>query len=176
MQSFGDGVLRLVFPEDLSIYAKLAGDPKRISSLQEILEERLGSRPHLELGVAGVQGTVVTAVPSVNAPAPRAPEPEPARVPHRAPEPPPEPEAPTSEPPLVENPPPDLPEPPEVYGTDGSSLSGSSVVNGGGRVGPEAEPRTAGGDGEIRDGSEVFEMAREFFGPGGMLGGQNGAK
>ena len=176
VQSFGDGVLKLVFPEDLSIYVKIAGDPKRVSSLQEILEERLGSRPHLELGVDGERGTVTTVVPAGNVTAPQAPSPEPARVPRRAPEPPPEPEPPMSEPPPVENPPPDLPEPPEDYGGGGPSVSASSGANGRGGVAPETEPRAAGGDGKIQDGSEVFEMAREFFGPGGMLDGQNRAE
>ncbi len=177
MQGFRDGVLRLVFPKDLSIYAKLAGDSKRVSSLQEILEERLGSRPRLELGVVGEGGTV-TAVPSGGAPAPPDPAPsEPARNSRRVPEPPPpEPEAPMPEPPPVENPPPDLPEPPEVYGRGDPSVSGSAVVTGRGGAIPKAEPPAAADDGRIRDGSEVFEMARELFGPGGGLGGgQNGA-
>ena len=35
---------------------KLAGEPKRTKPLQEILEERLGTRPRLEFQVAGADG------------------------------------------------------------------------------------------------------------------------
>ncbi|QIN79679.1 hypothetical protein GBA65_15365 [Rubrobacter marinus] len=172
MQSFGDGVLRLVFPEDLSIYAKLAGDSRRIASLHEILEERLGSRPRLELVVAG-EGGAVSAAPVVSAPAPpareRAPEParEPARAPRSAPEPPEPDDAPMPEPPPVENPPPDLPEPPPRV--DARSGGSPGPVGSAGRADavPGADPR----GGEIQDGAEVFEIAREFFG----LGGRDGA-
>ena len=174
MQDFEDGVLRLVFPEGLAIYAKLAGDSRRAASLQEILEERLGSRPRLEFSVVGEQG----AVSATTVPVPPAREerpPEPARVSRNVPSPEPD-EAPMSEPPLVENPPPDLPEPP-VDGRDGLSASGPSGANGRGESVAETEPRTTGGDAKIQDGQEVFEIARELFGPDGMLGsGQNGAK
>ena len=175
MQGFGDGVLRLVFPEGLAIYAKLATDSKRIASLQEILEERLGSRPRLEFGVLGEEGAVTAAVPAANTPAPPARErpPEPARGPsRRTPEPPPEPDdAPMLEPPPLEDYPPDLPEPepPYVGGMGEASASGPAGANGRGGAAPGAEARAAGGDGKIRDGSEVFEMARELFGPGGRF-------
>ncbi len=173
MQGFGDGVLRLVFPKGLAIYAKLAGDSRRIASLQEILEERLGSRPRLEFGVVGERGTV-TAVPAAGAPVPPARErrPEPARTSRRTPEPPPD-DAPMPEPPPEENPPPDLPEPepPWVEGRGISPASSSSEANKSGGAVPGSEPPDAKGDGKIRDGQEVFEMARELFGPDGMLGG-----
>jgi DNA polymerase-3 subunit gamma/tau len=57
VEGFDDGVLRLAFPEELAIYVRLAGEPKRMSPLQEILEERLGARPRLEFRVAGEDGT-----------------------------------------------------------------------------------------------------------------------
>ena len=179
MQGFGDGVLRLVFPKGLAIYAKLAGDSKRIASLQEVLEERLGSRPRLEFGVVGEQGTVTT-VPAANAPAPPARErrPEPTRTSRRAPEPPQD-AAPMPEPPPEENPPPDLPEPEPPWdgGRGASPDSSSSEANKSRGAVPGAEPRAGGGDGKIQDGQEVFEMARELFGPDGVLGGdRNGAE
>ena len=58
VENFDDGILRLAFPEELAIYVKLAGESKRMEPLQEILEERLGVRPHLDLRVAGADGDV----------------------------------------------------------------------------------------------------------------------
>ena len=82
------------------------------------------------------------------------------------------------EPPPLEDSPPDLPEPEPPWddGKGGSYASGSSGANGGEKPVSGAGTRATGGDGEIRDGQEVFEMARELFGPDGSLGGgQNGA-
>jgi DNA polymerase-3 subunit gamma/tau len=59
VEGFDDGVLRLAFPEELAIYVKLAGEPKRMKHLQEILEERLGARPRLEFRVADTYGAKV---------------------------------------------------------------------------------------------------------------------
>jgi DNA polymerase-3 subunit gamma/tau len=56
VEGFDGETLRLAFPEELAIYVKLAGEPKRTKPLQEILEERLGTRPRLEFQVAGADG------------------------------------------------------------------------------------------------------------------------
>ena len=56
VEGLEDGVLRLAFPEELAIYIKLAGEPKRTKPLQEILEGRLGVRPRLEFNVTGSRG------------------------------------------------------------------------------------------------------------------------
>ena len=174
MQGFGDGVLKLVFPEGLAIYAKLAGDSKRADSLQEILEEHLGSRPRLEFGVDGERGTTTVSSGTPPAPAVRERPSEPTKISQRAPEPPPEPEAPMPEPPPPDDIPPDLPEPepPWVGDGDGLSASRSSGSNVCGGMIPADEPRAAAGDGKIQNGQEVFEMARQFFGPDG---GRDGA-
>ena len=175
VEVFGDGVLKLTFPEDLAIYAKLAGDSKRVASLHEILEERLGSRPRLEFGVAGAQGGTTATVSAGNTKAPpdRARAPEPERASQRAPQSPPEDEAPMPEPPPLDDLPPEPPEPgpsrAELRGN--GSASGNADSNGHVDAAPRAGSRI-GGSGKIQDGSEVFEMAREFFG----LGGQNGAE
>jgi DNA polymerase-3 subunit gamma/tau len=171
VEGFDDGVLRLVFPEDLAIYAKLAGDSKRVASLHEILEERLGSRPRLEFGVAGAQGTAIATVPAINvAPPVQERPPEPVGPSRRTPEPLLETEAPMPEPPPVENPPPG---PPEAYAYVESGTSASGSVDAGGRgEGASGSEPPADGDGRIRDGQEVFKMAREFFGPDS---GRNGA-
>ena len=177
MQGFGDGVLRLVFPEGLAIYAKLAGDSKRADSLQEILEEHLGSRPRLEFGVDGERGTTTVSV-GPPAPAVRGRPTEPVETSRRASEPPPEPEAPMPEPPPPDDVPPDLPEPepPWVGGRDDLSASRPSGSDARGGMVPADAPRAAARDGKIQDGQEVFEMARQFFDPDGKLGGgRNGA-
>ena len=57
MEGFEDGILRLAFPEELAIYTKLAVEPKRLKSVQEILEEHLGESPRLEFSVSGGGGT-----------------------------------------------------------------------------------------------------------------------
>ncbi len=51
-ESFDGTVLRLSFPEDLAIYVKLAGEPKRLDPLREILEEHLETTPRLEFRIA----------------------------------------------------------------------------------------------------------------------------
>ena len=57
VEGFEDGVLRLAFPEELSIYTKLAAEPKRLKSVQETLEELLGKSPRLEFLVSGAGET-----------------------------------------------------------------------------------------------------------------------
>jgi DNA polymerase-3 subunit gamma/tau len=63
VESLEDDVLRLAFPEELAIYVKLAGEPKRTKPLQEILEERLGTRPRLEFRITGAAGAANGEVP-----------------------------------------------------------------------------------------------------------------
>jgi DNA polymerase-3 subunit gamma/tau len=50
--SYDDGVLKIVFPKEMKALAKHAGDPRRLTPLQEVLEERLGERPRVEFGIA----------------------------------------------------------------------------------------------------------------------------
>ena len=172
VEGFGDGVLKLVFPKELSIYPKLAGDPKRVAYLHELLEERLGSRPRLEFGVEGAPGAAAT-VPGGSKSVPpaqeRAPEPEVA-VPRRKPVRPPEDEAPMPEPPPLEEPPPD-PEPPWIDHLEGAPAPRptGSDVRGEQGAGEASRPTPTG---KIQNEPEVFELAQEFF----DLGGQNGAR
>jgi DNA polymerase III subunit gamma/tau len=51
LESFDGTVLELSFPEELAIYVKLAGEPKRLDPLLEVLEEYLGASPRLEFRV-----------------------------------------------------------------------------------------------------------------------------
>jgi DNA polymerase-3 subunit gamma/tau len=51
-EGFDGTVLHLSFPQDLAIYVKLAGEPKRLDPLREVLEEHLGTTPRLEFRIA----------------------------------------------------------------------------------------------------------------------------
>jgi DNA polymerase III subunit gamma/tau len=51
LESFDGTVLELSFPEELAIYVRLAGEPKRLDPLLEVLEEHLGTSPRLEFRI-----------------------------------------------------------------------------------------------------------------------------
>jgi DNA polymerase-3 subunit gamma/tau len=138
LEAFDGAVLQLSFPEELAIYVKLAGEPKRLEPLREVLEEHLGTSPRLEFRVA--DRALGDAAPDQEEPSyEEAPRAEP--VEHRA----------------------DAPETRDVGG-ERSGLSGGA----GGPVAEGRAPGGTGDDGIIRDQREVFEMARERFGSFGQ--------
>ncbi|MGB3632609.1 MAG: DNA polymerase III subunit gamma/tau [Rubrobacteraceae bacterium] len=51
VESFSDGLLELVFPKDLAIYAKLASDARHTGAIQEALGRSFGVKPRLECRV-----------------------------------------------------------------------------------------------------------------------------
>jgi DNA polymerase-3 subunit gamma/tau len=51
LESFDGTVLELSVPEELAIYVRLAGEPKRLDPLLEVLEEHLGASPRLEFRI-----------------------------------------------------------------------------------------------------------------------------
>ena len=53
VESFDGKVLRLVFPEEQSFHVGMAKDPGHLQKLGEVLEERLGSKPRLEVRAVG---------------------------------------------------------------------------------------------------------------------------
>jgi DNA polymerase-3 subunit gamma/tau len=130
VEDFDGKVLRLVYPEEQGFHVGMARDRGHLDKLGSVLEERLGSRPHLEVRAA--DGETSGATPEVEEPPRRFDEPE-----EPAPEPPP-----TRE------------EPPGITDANGSGGTVARDV----LSGPEA----AGAEDTIRDGREVFEMAREF--------------
>jgi DNA polymerase-3 subunit gamma/tau len=136
VESFNGKVLRLVYPEEQSFHVGMARDRGHLDKLGSVLEEHLGSRPHLEIRAAdGETPGAGTALASEEPPRTSAPPEEPALNP-------------TPEPPVREE------RSPEAGGTNGSSgpVAGGSV--------PALE--AAGDDDIIRDQREVFEMARDF--------------
>jgi DNA polymerase-3 subunit gamma/tau len=141
VEGFDGEVLELAFPEELSIYARLARDDRHADPLRETLGRRFGVNPRIECRVAdGISGAA---------------DATPLEQPRRA--------APVVEP---EGPPLDAPEA-RNGGTSErlreSEAAAASVGTGGaedlGRAPGEAE-----GDDIIRDQREVFEMARERLG------------
>jgi hypothetical protein len=134
LEAFDGAVLQLSFPEELAIYVKLAGEPKRLDPLQEVLAKHLGTSPRLEFRVAdGASGDVAPV------------QEEPSRqVTHRA-----EPGEHRA----------DTPETRDIGG-ERSGLSGATEDT----VAEGRAPGGTVDDGIIRDQREIFEMARERFG------------
>ena len=132
VEGFDGKVLRLVYPEEQSFHVGMARDPGHLDKLGGVLEEHLGLRPRLEVRAADGETPGEVAASTSEEPPPKSPSPE-----ELAPEP--------------------NPEPP---------VQGENLPEAGGTSGPVAgdvpRPEAAGGDDIIRDGREVFELAREF--------------
>ncbi|CAN5842070.1 DNA polymerase III subunit gamma/tau [soil metagenome] len=80
VESFDGNVLQLVYPEEQSFHVGMAREQGHIEKLGAVLEEHLGSRPHLEIRAAGTEAQATTTA-EAPPPAPaerRAPEPQPA--------------------------------------------------------------------------------------------------
>jgi DNA polymerase-3 subunit gamma/tau len=61
VESFDGSVLRLVYPEEQSFHVGMARDSGHLKKLGAVLEERLGSEPHLEIRAAGAEASATTA-------------------------------------------------------------------------------------------------------------------
>ena len=140
VEGFDGSVLELAFPDELSIYIKLAQDARHADPLRETIARRLGVTPRIECRIA--DGA------SSDAPSPTE---EPSRR--------------VADSVVPESPPAgDQEARSEDHGSPGTT-------NGPGGTGAEAHGRVSGeGDDIIRDQREVFEMARERFGPQGPNG------
>jgi len=77
VEGFDGKVLRLVYPEEQSFHVGMARDPGHLAKLGSVLEERLGSKPHLEVRAAGGEAVTPVEEPSPDAVdvEPRPPEP-----------------------------------------------------------------------------------------------------
>jgi DNA polymerase-3 subunit gamma/tau len=80
VEGFDGKVLRLVYPEEQSFHVGMARDAGHLEKLGAVLEERLGSKPRLEVRAAG--GEAAAPVADQPPPAPplerRGPEPRPS--------------------------------------------------------------------------------------------------
>src|SRR5215213_6465307 len=61
VESFDGSVLRLVYPEEQSFHVGMAKDPGHLQKLGEVLEERLGSTPRLEIKAEGGASATIAA-------------------------------------------------------------------------------------------------------------------
>ncbi|HKH58920.1 MAG TPA: DNA polymerase III subunit gamma/tau [Rubrobacter sp.] len=61
VESFDGSVLRLVYPEEQSFHVGMAKDSGHLQKLGEVLEERLGSTPRLEIKAAGGASATIAA-------------------------------------------------------------------------------------------------------------------
>jgi DNA polymerase III subunit gamma/tau len=61
VESFDGEVLRLVYPEEQSFHVGMAKDSGHLQKLGEVLEERLGSTPRLEIKAAGGASATIAA-------------------------------------------------------------------------------------------------------------------
>ena len=136
VEGFDGAVLRLTFPEDQSFYVGMAKDRKHADVLGEVLEERVGSRPRLEVRTGEESPETV---PTGGTP-PSGPGTPPDAPRDTLPE-----------PPVLEE------EPPGVWEDEGT---GQTMAGTDGPGTASAPSGAGGGDGTIRSEAEVFEMAR----------------
>jgi DNA polymerase-3 subunit gamma/tau len=77
VESFDGSVLRLVYPEEQSFHVGMAKDSGHLQRLGAVLEERLGSKPRLEIRAAGGASATTAATAEEQSP-PAAPMEQPA--------------------------------------------------------------------------------------------------
>ncbi len=129
---FDGSVLELAFPDDLSIYVRLAQDARHADPLREAIARRFGANPRIECRIA--DGGLGNTSPPEDKPLRQAAEQE------------------------------------VRYGDHGSAGTTKELDG----ISAEAQGRVSGGaegDDIIRDQREVFDMARERFGPRDPNGG-----
>ena len=142
VEGFDGAVLELAFPDELSIYVKLAQDARHSDPLREAIARRLGVNPRIECRVAdGAPDDADTSS--------RKEEPLRQAADRVAPE-----SSPTNDPEVRSG----------DHGSAGTTNDPGAEAQG--RVSGEAE-----GDDIIRNQREVFEMAREHFGSRDPSGG-----
>jgi DNA polymerase III subunit gamma/tau len=64
VDSFDGSVLRLIYPEEQSFHVGMAKDSGHLQKLGAVLEERLGSKPRLEIRVSGREASATIAAPA----------------------------------------------------------------------------------------------------------------
>ena len=142
VEDFDGKVLTLAFPEDQDFYVGMAKDRKHADVLGEVLQERIGSKPRLEVRTG--EEAPATVAPGG---APSTPDIPPESAPRDV----------APEPPVGEEGPP-LNWEDEGPGRTVAGTNGLEATSG---------PSGIGGDGTIRSEAEVFEIMRDF-GPFGQ--------
>jgi DNA polymerase III subunit gamma/tau len=85
VESFDGKVLRLVFPEEQSFHVGMAKDSGHLEKLGDVLEERLGSKPRLEVRAAGKEAAGTSATTAKEQPSTEVHVPEPQPAPEERP-------------------------------------------------------------------------------------------
>jgi len=78
VESFDGSVLRLVYPDEQSFHVGMAKDSGHLQKLGAVLEERLGSKPRLEIRAAGEEASATIAATGEEPPPTAAPMEQPA--------------------------------------------------------------------------------------------------
>jgi len=78
VESFDGSVLQLVYPEEQSFHVGMARDSGHLQKLGAVLEERLGSKPRLEIRIAGGEASVTIPATAVEQTPTAAPKEQPA--------------------------------------------------------------------------------------------------
>ena len=78
VEGFDGKVLRLVYPEEQSFHVGMAKDSGHLQKLGAVLEERLGSKPRLEIRAAGEEASATIAATGEEPPPTAAPMEQPA--------------------------------------------------------------------------------------------------
>jgi DNA polymerase III subunit gamma/tau len=138
VSGFDGETLELVLPEERAYLIDLAKDPRYLEPLQKVLKERLGVRPRLEVRISGEDGAARAPVRTADV------HDSPTRPPRNVPE------AASEATPELD--PVELPPRPLGAGPEAEDMG---------------EEETRGDAGVIQSQQEVFEMAREWFDPGG---------
>ena len=84
VEGFDGHILKLSFPEEQSFHVGMAKDRKHVEELKKVLEDRVGTRPHVEV-LSGKPDGAASSSASPAAPD-TGPAPPPASEPHSAPE------------------------------------------------------------------------------------------
>jgi DNA polymerase-3 subunit gamma/tau len=162
---FDGALLKLSFPEEQSFYVGMANDRKHADALGKILEERLGSRPRLEIAVHdGTEPPFATSGAETSGSSDPGSVPNGTTSPNSSTE--------SSGPEANSEAPSAAEEPPEDAATQAAHDGPRSASENG--EGPaQAQSEAPGGgapDDIIRDPREVVELARQRFGNSGGNG------
>ena len=161
VEGFDGGTLRLIFPEEQGFHVGMARERKHADELLKVLEGRLGHRPRLEIRVENEprSASVASKPPETAKPETVRPEAVSPAVEKPAEKAVPGPPEDDERPPLQDKPPPV--EEAWVPEVGRPAAEDRRVADAGSGVVANASGE-ANGDDIIRDGREVFAMAREF--------------
>lgn len=144
VESFDGDSLVLSFAGEGGFYVGMAREKRHSENLLKVLSEKFGVTPRIEVKSGGKSASVAGSAEGDPTEETRD-DPPTEETRDELP-------SPDDEPPPEENPP-------------SGDFGGSAPRSESGGIGDQSTPEAVGGDGIIRDQQEVFQMAREHFGP-----------